>query len=256
MCNFHVQNLERYIQNVPTELILNLDEVGSQKWSNQKKRKIIIPYQASPRRIEYSVPRKEKCTSCITTISRACDVLMPFLVIHQKTGDDAVWEDGWRNEQNFLIRFNDRSYMTRPIFKEYVREVVRKYFSATRETVHLYDFAGVLLCDNCSSHNGEEVMALLARENIRLITVPPHTSYLSQPLGLVNLRLSRGRNERSCQSAGRFLNLANSYTYEDIGSCHGFVQQPHCLPTSWADDQSPGVSAGGRNGVSPVSRND
>jgi hypothetical protein len=100
----HVRNLGRYVQNVPTELILNLDEVGSQEWSDRKKREVIIPHQHSPRRIEFSVPRKDKRISCITTISMAGDVLMPLRVIHRKTVDDAVWEDGWRDWQDFLTR--------------------------------------------------------------------------------------------------------------------------------------------------------
>jgi hypothetical protein len=94
MCKIHIRNLERYVQNLPTELILNLDEVGSQEWSDRKKRDIIIPHQPSLRRIEHSVPRKEKCISCIATISMAGDVLMPTLLIHRKMVDDAVWEDG------------------------------------------------------------------------------------------------------------------------------------------------------------------
>jgi hypothetical protein len=108
----------------------------------------------------------------------AGDVLMPLLVIHRKTGDDAVCEDGWWDRQDFLIRSNNTSYVARPIFKEYIRDVVVKYFNTTRETMDLENFAGVLLCDNCSSHIDEEVMAMLARENIRLITFPPQTAHL------------------------------------------------------------------------------
>jgi hypothetical protein len=106
-------------------------------------------------------------------------------VIHRKTVDDDVWEDGWRDGQNFLIRSNDTSYVTRPIVKESLRDVVLKYFNTARETMHLENFAGVLLCDNCPSHIDEEVMVMLARKNIRLITFPPHTSHLFQPLDLV-----------------------------------------------------------------------
>jgi hypothetical protein len=64
--------------------------------------------------------------------------------------------------------------VARPIFKEYVRQVALKYFSTTRETMHLDDFAGILLCDNCVSHINEEVVATLARENIRLISFAPY----------------------------------------------------------------------------------
>jgi hypothetical protein len=75
--------------------------------------------------------------------------------------------------------------VTRPLFKEYIRDVVFKYFNTTPEMMQLENYTGVLLCDNCSSHIDEEVMAMLARENIRLITYPPHTSHLFQPLGLM-----------------------------------------------------------------------
>jgi hypothetical protein len=115
----------------------------------------------------------------------AGNVLMPLLVIHRKTVDDAVWEDGWRDGQDFLIRSNDTSYVTHQIFEEYLRDAVLKYFKTTRETMHLENFASVLLCDSCSSHIDEEVMAMLARENIRLMTFPPHTSHLFHPLDLV-----------------------------------------------------------------------
>jgi hypothetical protein len=89
---------------------------------------------------------------------------------------------GWAE---LFIRSNDTSYVTRPSFKEYIRDVVLKYFNTTRETMHLENFAGVLLCDNCSSHIDEEGMVMLARENIRFITFPPHTSHLFQSLDLV-----------------------------------------------------------------------
>jgi hypothetical protein len=48
MCKIHVRNLQRYVQNVPSELILNFDEVGSQEWSDPKKRDVIIPINPLP----------------------------------------------------------------------------------------------------------------------------------------------------------------------------------------------------------------
>jgi hypothetical protein len=84
-----------------------------------------------------------------------------------------------------MIRSNDMSYATRPIFTKYVASVILPYFAATRESLHLQDFTGVLLCDNCSSHIDEGIKQLLADNNIRLVTFPPHTSHLFQPLGLV-----------------------------------------------------------------------
>jgi hypothetical protein len=110
---------------------------------------------------------------------------VPLLVIHWRTIDAAVWEEGWRDGQYFRIRSNDTSYVTRPIFTEYVTSVILLYFAATRESFHLQDFTSVLFWDNCSSHIDEGIKQLLADNNIRLVTFPPHTSHLFQPLDLV-----------------------------------------------------------------------
>jgi hypothetical protein len=102
----HIRNLEQYVKDVSTELILNVDEVGCQEWPDWKKRDMIIPHQKRPCRIEYAVSRKEKRITCITTISMAGDALMPLLVIDRRTIDAVVWEEGWRDEQDFTIRSN------------------------------------------------------------------------------------------------------------------------------------------------------
>jgi hypothetical protein len=86
-----------------------------------------------------------------------------------------------------MIRSNDMSYLTRPIFTEYVTSVILPYFAATRESLHLQDFTGVLLCDNYNSHINESIKQLLTNNNIRLVTFPSHISHLFQPLDLVIL---------------------------------------------------------------------
>jgi hypothetical protein len=125
------------VKDVSTELILNVDEVDCQEWSDRRKRDVIIPHQERPYRIEYVVSRKEKRFACITNISMAGDALMPLLIIHRRTIDAVVWEEGWRDGQDFMIRSNDTSYDTRSIFTEYVTSVILPYFAATRESLHL-----------------------------------------------------------------------------------------------------------------------
>jgi hypothetical protein len=115
----------------------------------------------------------------------AGDALMPLLVIHRRIIDAAVWEEGWRDRQHFMILSNDMSDVTCPIFTEYVTSVILPYFAATRESLHPQNFTGVLLCDNCSSHIDESTKQLLADNNIRLATFPPHILHLFQLLDLV-----------------------------------------------------------------------
>jgi hypothetical protein len=47
----HVANLVNDVQDILTELVFNLDEVGSQEWADRKPRKIIIPHRARPQMI-------------------------------------------------------------------------------------------------------------------------------------------------------------------------------------------------------------
>jgi hypothetical protein len=52
-----VANLVNSVQDIPTDLIFNVDEVGSQEWADRKPRRVIIPHQEQPQRIQDSVPR-------------------------------------------------------------------------------------------------------------------------------------------------------------------------------------------------------
>jgi hypothetical protein len=65
-----------------------------------------------------------------------------------------------------------------------VTSVILPYIAATRESLHLQDFTGVLLRDNFSSYIDEGIKQLLADNNIKLVTFPPHTLHLFQPLDL------------------------------------------------------------------------
>jgi hypothetical protein len=87
---------------------------------------------------------------------------MPLLVIRWKTIDEDVWLEGWRDGQDFLLRSNDTSYMTRDIFKEYLTVVFLKYVATVRESRNLSDSPAVLLCDNCTAHIDDEIKIFLA----------------------------------------------------------------------------------------------
>ena len=67
----------------------------------------------------------------------------------------------------------------------------------------------VLLIDNCPSHSDEELYRRLAEENIRVITFPPHTTNLFQPLDLVTFHVYKQEksNMRSKYKKGSQIDL-------------------------------------------------
>jgi hypothetical protein len=56
----HVKNLEQWIQNIPTELTLNLDKVAAQESGYRKTRKVILLHQVQPGKIGYTSLAKER----------------------------------------------------------------------------------------------------------------------------------------------------------------------------------------------------
>jgi hypothetical protein len=114
----------------------------------------------------------------ITAIQMAGDVLMPLLLIRQETIDDAVWEKGWWDGEDFLIRSNDAAEMTRLVSAEYRTRVIVPSFATRRASMKLGNVPGVLLCDNCSSHISEEIKQLLGQHAIKLTPFPPDKSHV------------------------------------------------------------------------------
>jgi hypothetical protein len=193
----HIMNMENHVNDVLTELIFNIDEVGSQEWADRKLRKVIIPRQLRSVRIEYSVPKSQKRMNCIAVISMAGDIPMPLPVIHRKSIDCAIWEEGWREGQDFFIRSNDTSHVTRDIFNEYSTKVILEYVATTGRSLNLGNSPAILLCDNWVSHCDVDIKELPARGNVRLVTFLPYRSPCSnRRIWLHSVCLS-GNNEIS-----------------------------------------------------------
>jgi hypothetical protein len=108
----------------------------------------------------------------------AGDTLTPLLVIHRKTIDEEVWAEGWRDGEDVMLRSNDTSYVAQAIFDEYIEKIFVPYIETVRRKIHMRKQHAVLLCDNCSSHMSENLLILLGKHWIRLVTLPPHTSHM------------------------------------------------------------------------------
>jgi hypothetical protein len=68
----HVTKWDQHMQNVPTELIFNLDEVSCQEWQRGN-RAVIISHQFRLIRVDYSVPRADKWINCMIPCSMTGD---------------------------------------------------------------------------------------------------------------------------------------------------------------------------------------
>jgi len=93
-----------------------------------------------------------------------------------------------------LILTSDSGYVTSDIFFTYFLNVIVPYIRKTRIEKKLYESPALILMDNCHAHVSENIRLICTEENIRLVTYPPHTSHLFQPLDLLIFGLFKRNN--------------------------------------------------------------
>ena len=193
----HISNLKKYIENVPTELIINIDEACSGDWIDSHPKLVIVPIDYKNRRVQYSVKRNTRKITMCAAISMAGDAITPMIISDRKNLDKEIAESGFREGQDFVYYYQNRCYITKDIFLSYISETIIPYIKSTRDLLKLNEFPAVILMDNCSAHMDESVLDILAENNIRVITFPPHTTNLFQPLDLVTFRVFKQEKRAS-----------------------------------------------------------
>ena len=104
---------------------------------------------------------------------------------HRKTIYEEVKQAGIREGEDYLIRYQENSFVTIEIFSDYINEVFLPYVEQLRQNQLYAGKTTVLLCGNCSPHIDAALLQQLAMKKVRIVTFPLHSSHLFQPLDLV-----------------------------------------------------------------------
>ena len=83
------------------------------------------------------------------------------------------------------------------IFATYFSEVIIPEIVKRRINLDIGNSPALVLMDNCSAHLCDNVQELALQFNVRLVTFPPHTSHLFQPLDLLIFSLVKKRNKQN-----------------------------------------------------------
>jgi hypothetical protein len=86
---------------------------------------------------------------------------------------------------DFVLKHISKPYINRKFFLDYINTIFVPYLNGPRESEEFAQCEAVLLIDNCSPHMGDAVIAVLTRENVRVITFAPHTTHIFQVLDIV-----------------------------------------------------------------------
>jgi hypothetical protein len=92
--------------------------------------------------------------------------------------------EGSRLGVDFILRRQNKPYMSPHLFAEYISKVILPYLDELRSNEEFADKEAVLLMDDCSIHVQQETLQMIADYQVKVITFPPHTTQIFQSLDL------------------------------------------------------------------------
>jgi hypothetical protein len=130
-----------------SELVFNLDEVGSSDWEDRKPKKVIAPQQISPDDLYHSVQWRYRHVTLLACVSAAGDVLTP-MVISGADIRDSIWRTGLQQNEDVPLRHRSPAYIDEDLFHEDLSEVLIPYVANLRENPFFGTETEVLLTDS------------------------------------------------------------------------------------------------------------
>lgn len=180
--------LAKELKDIPADLIFNLDETGIGSWQNLKKKLVIVPKDICKKDINYSYRRYTSRFTIMPCINAIGNSLTPLLITQRKTLDKDFFSSGIILGEEIVIKSQKSAFITERILLEWINEVLIPQVQGFREAIKMYESDAVLICDNFVAHTTNSIKKRLAEFKIKLITIVPHSSHLTQPLDLVTFR--------------------------------------------------------------------
>jgi hypothetical protein len=201
-----IEGFQNHVHNSRAELIFNLGKIGMSEWEDRTERRAIVPSTMRGQTIFHGIHRNLKRISVVACISAAGEHMIPFFVCSQihDTGERRLKTEGFRMGLDLIIKWRTEPYMNSQLFAEYISTVLLPSLDKLRSNEKFADKEAILLMDNCSMHVRPETLQMLADHQMKVITLPPHTSHIFQSLDLslfgnfkkkMNYKLSLGGDE-------------------------------------------------------------
>jgi hypothetical protein len=92
---------------------------------------------------------------------------------------------GVRLSANFVLRQQSKLYVNGKLFLEYINIIFISYLNKLWELEEFKACKAILLMDNCSPHMSHDIVAILTRVRMKIITIAIHTIYIFQMLDVI-----------------------------------------------------------------------
>ncbi|KAA6377727.1 MAG: hypothetical protein EZS28_026746 [Streblomastix strix] len=180
------------IVEVHPAFFYSTDEEGHTELSNARSKTVIVPKECKTSQLFYKINR-----SCPHVTGMPCIALQqksapPLICLPGKRQLVNAYPPGLTKGTDLQVAVTPKSYVNTDTLEKYIDESFIPFIEQRREKMHMPYAPATMLCDNHGPHVADEIQAKLAASNIRLLTVPPHSTHVTQPLDLVTFSAVKG----------------------------------------------------------------
>ena len=176
--SLYFQTLRDALEGVPASLVFNLDESGFQRYADAQNQVIIV--EKARQCHFFGVPRAEKRATFLATVCADGGTVKPLVILPRATIESELLLAGYTQDR-VVLAHSETGFVTTEIFIRYVKEILIPHINFRRWELN-YSEPAVVIWDNCSCHCHDAIRELLDVNNVRLVSLPPHSSDQLQPL--------------------------------------------------------------------------
>jgi hypothetical protein len=107
----HIHPLKTHVTRKVSELVLNLDELGSADWEDRRAKKVIAPAGFGKEEVYQLVSCRHRHLILLACVAAAGDALAAFLISVSPIAD-TLWKGGVRQDEDATIRQRSSDYLT------------------------------------------------------------------------------------------------------------------------------------------------
>ena len=177
------EQLKQNLDGVLPESVVNLDEIGFSRRCRGSPLPCIIPATLDGNKIEY-VPQDDldSTFTLLSAVTLAGESLMPYIVAPVKSLPNEFLTNSLWAEKDCVLDFNASGFANARIVTQWYLKVFSVWLRNHRYQMNKENAPVVLICDGFAGHTSQELMEMMARDNVRLVFLPPHSSHITQAL--------------------------------------------------------------------------
>ena len=216
--------LSECLENVKPEFVFNMDEVGFSRQARGTPFMCIAPKECAGKDVEaLQTSDGDSTFTMVATVALDGSSIPPLVVCPCKTLPREFLEQNlWLGRDGYL-EYSASGFSNSQLTSLWYDNVFLPCLQQRRQNVGNRQEPAVLLLDGFRAHDTDVFRAKAARDNVRVIYLPPHSSHKTQPLDqyvfasmkwyYARLDESRGHLDRNCR---KILKMVKAFQY---GAC-------------------------------------